>query len=179
MPDTPNPLDVTCPSCHAGPGTPCNVRSAPGDHHADRTTAAQATQLTHGTCRLCGQPLVYGTLGDHTDTAWHPDPADAAACPPMPDPTTSWDAYARALQSGVRPGEPGTDNFIPHDAAEQGHPALLGTLTLTAGGPPDPVCPECRAGKHTNCDGTAWDQAADAPTTCACHTADHPGGDPE
>jgi hypothetical protein len=30
------------------------------------------------------------------------------------------------------------------------------------------VCPECRAGKHGNCDGEAWDDAIDAPTACHC-----------
>lgn len=30
------------------------------------------------------------------------------------------------------------------------------------------VCPECRQGKHVNCDGEAWDTEADQPTTCAC-----------
>lgn len=31
-----------------------------------------------------------------------------------------------------------------------------------------PVCPECRDGKHANCDGTAWDDHTDQPTHCAC-----------
>ena len=35
-------------------------------------------------------------------------------------------------------------------------------------------CPECVAGKCPNCDGTAWDMAADAPTTCPCERAGHP-----
>ncbi len=30
------------------------------------------------------------------------------------------------------------------------------------------VCPECAAGKHTNCDGTSWCQFTDQPTTCSC-----------
>ena len=36
--------------------------------------------------------------------------------------------------------------------------------------PPDSIaiCPECHAGKHRNCDGTAWDVDADEPTTCGC-----------
>lgn len=36
----------------------------------------------------------------------------------------------------------------------------------------DATCPECRAGKHRNCDGQAWDDAADAPTACACEHAE-------
>lgn len=39
--------------------------------------------------------------------------------------------------------------------------------------PTPPVCPECAAGKHTNCDGTAWDTATDAPTTCTCTHPTH------
>lgn len=34
-------------------------------------------------------------------------------------------------------------------------------------------CPECAAGKHQNCDGTAWDHEADEPTTCTCPAAEH------
>lgn len=33
---------------------------------------------------------------------------------------------------------------------------------------PGPVCPDCGAGKHPNCDGTAWDADADDVTFCAC-----------
>ena len=35
------------------------------------------------------------------------------------------------------------------------------------------ICPECRNGKHFNCDSTAWDDATDAPTACACWARDH------
>lgn len=37
-----------------------------------------------------------------------------------------------------------------------------------------PVCPECRDGKHRNCDGVALDEAADELTTCTCPPAFHP-----
>lgn len=30
------------------------------------------------------------------------------------------------------------------------------------------VCPECRDGKHRNCEGTAWSDETDSPTSCAC-----------
>lgn len=36
------------------------------------------------------------------------------------------------------------------------------------------VCPECRTGKHPNCDGTAWDDDADSLTLCTCTGIDHP-----
>lgn len=31
-----------------------------------------------------------------------------------------------------------------------------------------PVCPECRAGKHRNCDGSALDWASDEIVPCFC-----------
>lgn len=34
-------------------------------------------------------------------------------------------------------------------------------------------CPECSQGKHGNCDGTAWDNEADAPTACTCPDPSH------
>lgn len=34
-------------------------------------------------------------------------------------------------------------------------------------------CPECRQGKHGNCDGTAWDDATDAPAGCPCAAHNH------
>lgn len=41
----------------------------------------------------------------------------------------------------------------------------------------DYICPECFAGKHQNCDGTAWDTEKDAPTRCLCsHSTVAPGG---
>jgi hypothetical protein len=30
------------------------------------------------------------------------------------------------------------------------------------------VCPECKTGKHRNCDGTAWCFITDAPVECSC-----------
>lgn len=30
------------------------------------------------------------------------------------------------------------------------------------------ICPECNAGKHQNCDGTAWDAETDMPGACGC-----------
>jgi hypothetical protein len=35
------------------------------------------------------------------------------------------------------------------------------------------VCPECRAGKHANCTGEAWDEEADELTTCDCAAVGH------
>lgn len=39
-----------------------------------------------------------------------------------------------------------------------------------------PVCPECRAGKHLNCDTTAWDNDLDAPVPCECWKWNHEDG---
>lgn len=30
------------------------------------------------------------------------------------------------------------------------------------------ICPECRDGKHSNCDGSAWDHRQDSETVCIC-----------
>lgn len=39
------------------------------------------------------------------------------------------------------------------------------------------ICPECKAGKHGNCDGTAWDDDKDDFTTCGCdHGAEAAAG---
>lgn len=37
------------------------------------------------------------------------------------------------------------------------------------------ICPECRDGKHINCDGTAWCDVIDFPAPCEC--GDHDKGD--
>lgn len=36
------------------------------------------------------------------------------------------------------------------------------------------ICPECRSGKHPNCDGTAFDDVADDIVECRCPPAFHP-----
>lgn len=36
----------------------------------------------------------------------------------------------------------------------------------------DQRCPECRNGKHQNCDGAAWDDETDDLTLCACPDTD-------
>lgn len=36
-----------------------------------------------------------------------------------------------------------------------------------------PVCPECKQGKHGNCDGTAWSDWTDTPTYCRCSADGH------
>jgi len=35
------------------------------------------------------------------------------------------------------------------------------------------ACPECRQGKHDNCDGEAWDDELDAPVACECSRNEH------
>lgn len=35
------------------------------------------------------------------------------------------------------------------------------------------ICPECRDGKHDNCNGDAWDMAADQPAACSCQARGH------
>jgi hypothetical protein len=38
---------------------------------------------------------------------------------------------------------------------------------------PTHVCPECRAGKHGNCDGDAWCNVFDEVVPCQCGAPDH------
>lgn len=102
-------ITVRCTDCLAGPGEGCR-----GDYgiHLDRRRLADLRNLTHGTCALCGQFMVYGPVLDAPDDAWHPDETVAAACPVMPNPSTDWDAYAALVNSGVTPGHPGVEHFI-------------------------------------------------------------------
>lgn len=39
--------------------------------------------------------------------------------------------------------------------------------------PEKPLCPECQQGKHQNCSGQAWDNAADEPVSCGCTDGSH------
>lgn len=39
-----------------------------------------------------------------------------------------------------------------------------------------PICPECRSGKHGNCDGEALNEATDEIVACTCPPAFHPKG---
>jgi hypothetical protein len=103
---TPDPTTVACPSCSAPPGVDCD--------HADRADAARLAAVEWGTCGLCRQPLA--RLTDPL-TVVHPDPDDAAACPPMPPPT-DWNRYAEAVNAGLTPGHPGAEHFIPAAASD-------------------------------------------------------------
>lgn len=100
-------LTVKCPDCMAPEGVSC------GDvPHADRLRLADLQSLDHGVCALCGRPMVRGTVEDAPVDAWHPDEADAAVCPPIPDPKTDWEGYAFATNPGLTPGHPGAEHFI-------------------------------------------------------------------
>lgn len=108
----PNPQMVGCPDCAAPPGEDCTTTY--DDHHPGRVRAAELRAVTHGTCALCGHPMVAGTVGGVFD-AWHPDPQDAAACPVLPDPTRQWNEYATALNLGLSAGHPGIEHFTPQE----------------------------------------------------------------
>lgn len=52
--------------------------------------------------------------------------------------------------------------------------AILLTLEVVdATHPLSSTCPECEQGKHTNCDGYAWDYQTDRLTECHCANRDH------
>jgi hypothetical protein len=104
-----DPTTVTCPECLAPAGHPCQTFG--DDAHADRRRLADLRSLEHGTCALCTQ--VRGSVDGAPVTAWHFMPEHVAACPPMPDPGTDWNAYALAVQDGLVPGRPGLEHFIP------------------------------------------------------------------
>lgn len=110
---------VACSDCHAPAGAPCI-----GDTHAVRVDTAQIrATLVEGICTYphpggpCGRRLVtyvlHGTL-----TAVHPDPVDAAACPPLADPLLDQPTWAMQVNLGMEPGRPGPEHF--QSLAEQG-----------------------------------------------------------
>ena len=116
---------LPCPACLAPAGVSCGEQP-----HTDRIIAAQARNLTHGRCALCGQPMVHGSLDGAPIDAWHPDPDDAAACPRIPDPAQDWEAYATAVNLGLTPGHPGAEHFVPD--GEQ-HEVIAGEVTTLTG----------------------------------------------
>ncbi|MGU3358197.1 hypothetical protein ACLBWJ_13160 [Microbacterium sp. M4A5_1d] len=97
-------------------------------------------------------------------------------------------AAAIARRLGIAPTKPSADAIAPEDeypiaaapdveeaiaryaARKEAQERVAATTkepTVTTE-PTPPVCPECVAGKHPNCDGTAWDDVADAVAGCAC-----------
>lgn len=155
--EVPDPaLTVTCPDCMAPPQTPCRTSNPAltGSTHAERRRTADLRGLEQGTCDLCGAFMVRGSVEGAPVDAWHPDPADHG-CPVLPDPSTAWNDYALAVNLGRSPGHPGLEHFVSTAPAR-----LL-------------FCRECSEGKHINCDGTAWDNEADAPAPCTCPAQEH------
>ena len=118
---------LPCPACLAPAGVSCGEQP-----HTDRIIAAQARNLTHGRCALCGQPMVHGSLDGAPTDAWHPDPTDAAACPRIPDPAQDWEAYATAVNLGLTPGHPGAEHFVPDGEQHEVIAGEVTTLTSTA-----------------------------------------------
>lgn len=267
-----DPLSVDCPDCTVPPGTRCafsNPLLAGTDdaprYHAERHRVADLRAVEHGTCALCGQAMVRGSVEGRPVDAWHPDPDHARACPVIPEPGTDPAGWSLAINLGLTPGHPGAEHFVPAEPPPCGHvpmqagcggcdpsavdlviedgtgtlrpydpardlvvpghilvglddgrtpspqvenrqAALTGVLHPDAAVPyfpgrpgtvketvdahreavtlprrrwdaehADPVvCPDCTAGKHPNCDGTAWDHVTDAPTACTCTDGDHP-----
>lgn len=104
------PLAVACPDCMAPAGRGCI-----GTTHASRIdTAAVRASLRDGTCALCGRRLVRYQLHGQ-DVAVHPDPADADACPVIPDPQRDMAGWSTAINLGYEPGKPGVENWRPAD----------------------------------------------------------------
>lgn len=113
-----DPLSVTCHDCLAPPETAC-TSSVPGaTTHGTRARVADLRALEHGACSLCGRFMVRGSILDAPVDAWHPDPADAALCPELPDPSVDWNAYAKALNAGAVAGHPGLEHFLSNEVLE-------------------------------------------------------------
>jgi hypothetical protein len=164
-----------CPDCMAPPTVPC------GDQpHADRIRQADLRALEHGTCALCGQPMVRGSVEGSPIDAWHPDETTAAACPPIPDPGTDWEGYALATNLGLTPGHPGAEHFVPAGDLDARIDALHGSGAAAAidaafadgsifsASSRPALCPECVNGKHVNCVGQALDPVTDDLVPCTC-----------
>lgn len=112
--EAPDPaLAVACPDCMARPGQPCrtSVAALAGAVHGERRRTADLRSLERGVCDLCGRFMVRGSVEGAPVDAWHPHPADHG-CPVLPDPTTAWNDYAAAINSGLSPGHPGIDHFV-------------------------------------------------------------------
>lgn len=158
------PTEVACPDCHAQALQPCHFSGAydTGAVHANRRDAARLRSVEHGTCSLCGNPMVRGQRAEGGPvTAWHHLP-EHQGCPQLPDPSTRWNDYAAAINAGLAPGEPGVDAFRPADPWEGGEVSSAGSPTL---------CPECVAGKHVNCTVETLHPVTDLMVPCECeHT---------
>lgn len=105
---------VGCPDCQAAPGAPCMFGGTDQQGDPWPATAVHGSRrdlaLTErGTCKLCGLLLLR-----KDGRVWHPE-VITTSCPQMPDPGTDWNGYARAVQAGTVPGEPGVEAFIPED----------------------------------------------------------------
>lgn len=112
---TVDPTSVACPDCQAPEGARCRVSEGwpDGTAHAARHDSARLHAVEHGICALCSKPIVRGVREeDGPVEVWHPDP-DQSSCPPLPDPQADWNAYATAINLGLRPGFPGPEHFRP------------------------------------------------------------------
>ena len=62
------------------------------------------------------------------------------------------------------------DSTNPDTCSCKENPAVAEVLQASRA----PICPECRSGKHRNCDGTVFEGAADDIVECRCPPAFHP-----
>lgn len=81
-------------------------------------------------------------------------------------------AYAMEIDSGVRtnvdPSASLTEVTHTYEQVDPDEAASEDPATVV-----ESVCPECQQGKHDNCEGQAWDNAADAPGPCQCPDESH------
>lgn len=88
-----------------------------------------------------------------------------------PIPTVSL-TVSQLFPSGVRGNREPTVSLFPSHYVEGNSRRARPIVSLTVSR--DPIlCPECRAGKHGNCDGNAWDFDKDSPAHCECRSRQH------
>lgn len=101
---THNPFIVQCPDCLAPAGSRCYISSAriPNDDgnavHAARRDSARLRTAVHGTCDLCGHPMIQLTDPDETR---HPLAAGGVPIPPCPPYPAPGSGAANWLPSGA------------------------------------------------------------------------------
>lgn len=173
---TTNPFLVGCPpagGCGVGPGVRCHIGNPKIDNadgnavHAARRDASRIRTAVHGTCSLCGRLMLQMTDPDETRHAVADDAGTIPPCPPLPVdmPTGQVVEWTR---SGAEEFTPTA--VQPEPPEDQPNPPPAPTYD-----PLPPICPECLAGKCRNCNGEAWDHAADEPAPCACTEEVHDG----
>lgn len=114
-----------------------------------------------------------------------PLPDDAPASPPIDEQTVARLAELRAEWKDAKPARrkvieaevnalqsSGAGDEVQEPSSSPGSGAVVAS-SGSPSAPESPVCPECQQGKHQNCSGQAWDNAADEAVACGCDDESH------